>query len=143
MQVPSMNVHLTLASPAFARYTNETVFGGRWKRPQLSPRDRSIVTLSVLIARKQVIEMPFQLRFALDNGVNAAEVSEMIAHLAFYAGWGNAIAAAAVVGPIFAERGVGPDHAYATDVALLPLNEADEQQRAQTVKENFGEVAPA
>lgn len=142
MQDPLSNVDLMLTSPAFARYTNQTVLGGLWKRPQLSPRDRSIVTLSVLIARNQTIEMPFQFRFALDNGVKPAEISEMIAHLAFYSGWGNATAASAVLERTFAERGIGPDQVSAADVALLPLNEAAEQQRAQTVEQNFGEVAP-
>jgi 4-carboxymuconolactone decarboxylase len=40
-------------SPALARYTSSTLLGDLWKRPQLSARDRGIVTLSVLIARNQ------------------------------------------------------------------------------------------
>ncbi|OLL28576.1 4-carboxymuconolactone decarboxylase [Burkholderia sp. SRS-W-2-2016] len=142
MQDSTTGVDPTLASPAFARYTNQTVLGDLWKRPQLKARDRSVVTLSVLVARNQAIEMPFHFGLALDNGVKPAEISEMIAHLAFYSGWGNATAASAVVARVFAERGIGSDQASAAEVALLPLNEAAEQQRAQTVEENFGEVAP-
>ncbi|WP_342777871.1 carboxymuconolactone decarboxylase family protein [Paraburkholderia guartelaensis] len=72
MQTPLSQDDLAPVSPAFARYTNQTVLGGLWKRPQLSPRDRSIVTLSVLIVRNQTIEMPFYFRLALDSGVKPA-----------------------------------------------------------------------
>src|ERR1700742_2606888 len=82
-------------SPALGRYT-EDILGALWKRPQLSPRDRSIVTLSVLIARNQTVELPYHLNLALDNGVKPGEISEIITHLAFYSGWANATSAAGV-----------------------------------------------
>ncbi|MGF6444146.1 carboxymuconolactone decarboxylase family protein [Paraburkholderia youngii] len=142
MQEPSSLTDLKSVSPALEHYTTDTVLNGLWKRPQLSPRDRSIVTLSVLIARNQTVEMPFYSRLALDNGVKPAEISEIITHLAFYSGWANATAASAIVKPIFDERGIGIDQLPRADVALLPLNEVAEKQRAQTVEENFGAVAP-
>ncbi|RZF25592.1 4-carboxymuconolactone decarboxylase [Paraburkholderia sp. UYCP14C] len=142
MQEPSSLTDLKSVSPAFERYTTETVLNGLWKRPQLPLRDRSIVTLSVLIARGQTVEMPFQIRLALDNGVKPAEISEIITHLAFYSGWANATAASAIVKPVFDERGIGADQLPAAEVDLLPLNEVAEKQRAQTVEENFGAVAP-
>nr|WP_096031166.1 carboxymuconolactone decarboxylase family protein [Caballeronia fortuita] len=132
---------LKAVSPAFERYTTQTVLNGLWKRPQLSPRDRSMVTLSVLIARSQSVEMPFHIRLALDNGVKPSEISEMIAHLAFYAGWPNATAASGIAKLIFDERGIGSDQVAPADVAPLPLNEAAERQRAQMVEESFGAVA--
>ena len=58
-----------------------------WKRPGLSPRDRSVVTLAALIARNQTIELPKYLSLALDNGVKPREIAEIITHLAFYSGW--------------------------------------------------------
>lgn len=133
---------LKAVSPAFERYTAQTVLDGFWKRPQLSPRDRGIVTLSVLIARNQSVEMPFHIGLALDNGVEPAEISEMIAHLAFYAGWANATAASGIAKRIFDERGIGSDRVAPADVTPLPLNEAAERQRAQMVEESFGAVAP-
>lgn len=142
MQNPLSQDDLAVVSPAFARYTNQTVLGGLWSRSQLSRRDRSIVTLSVLIARNQATDMAFYLRLALDSGVRPAEISETITHLAFYSGWGNATAASAVAKQIYAERGIGPDQVPDADVGLLPLNEAAEHQRAQTVEENFGQIAP-
>ncbi len=77
-------------SPALDRYIREAIFGDLWQRPQLSPRDRSVVTLAVLISRYQTVELPFHLRRALDNGVKPREISEIITHLAFYSGLGNA-----------------------------------------------------
>ena len=80
-------------APALEKYRAGVVIGEVWRRPGLSPRDRSVVTLAALIARNQTAEMPFYLGLALDSGVKPSEVSEMITHLAFYAGWANALAA--------------------------------------------------
>ncbi|SAL55059.1 4-carboxymuconolactone decarboxylase [Caballeronia turbans] len=142
MQQPPSLADLKSVSPAFERYTTETLLNGLWKRPHLSPRDRSIVTLSVMIARGQTVEMPFQLRLALDNGVKPTEISEMIAHLAFYSGWANATAASSAVKEIFDERGIRANDVDPADATLLPINESAESQRAQMVQENFGAVAP-
>jgi 4-carboxymuconolactone decarboxylase len=133
---------LKSVSPAFDFYTNNTVLNGLWKRPQLSLRDRSIVTLSVLISRNQTVEMPFYFKRALDGGVTPAEIAEIITHLAFYSGWSNATAASFIVKQIFDERSIDIDQLSSADAALLPLDEAAEKQRAQTVGENFGGVAP-
>jgi 4-carboxymuconolactone decarboxylase len=73
-------------SPALEHYTTDVVLGDLWKRPQLSARDRSVVTLSVLIARNQSTELPFYLDLALDSGLKPGEISEIITHLAFYTG---------------------------------------------------------
>ena len=81
---------MRMVAPALEKYTQERLLGDVWKRPGLSVRDRSIVTLAALIARNQTIEMPFYLNLALDNGVKPREISEIITHLAFYSGWANA-----------------------------------------------------
>ncbi|WP_408121328.1 carboxymuconolactone decarboxylase family protein [Caballeronia grimmiae] len=86
--------------------------------------------------------MPFHFRFALDSGVRPAELSEIITHLAFYSGWANATAAAAIASHVFEERGIDASQIPAADAALLPLDEAAEKQRAQTVDANFGAVSP-
>jgi 4-carboxymuconolactone decarboxylase len=70
------NVDVRAVSPALDRYIREVVLGDLWQRPQLSPRDRSVVTLAVLIARNQTVDLPFHLRLALDNGVKAIEITE-------------------------------------------------------------------
>ena len=57
-----------------------------WKRPRLSPRDRSVVTPAALIARNQTIELPKYLSLALDNGVKPREIAEIITHSRFIPG---------------------------------------------------------
>jgi 4-carboxymuconolactone decarboxylase len=83
-------------APALEKYTQDRLLGDVWKRPGLSPRDRSVVTIAALIARNQTTELPYYLDLALDHGVKPREVSEIITHLAFYSGWGNAMSAVAV-----------------------------------------------
>jgi 4-carboxymuconolactone decarboxylase len=129
-------------SPALERYTRDRLFGDIWKRPDLSPRDRSIVTLAALIARNQTAQMPYYLNLALDNGVKPSEISEIITHLAFYSGWENAMSAVAITREVFRKHGIGPDQLPAASVEPLPLNEDAEKQRASSVEHNFGTVAP-
>ncbi|KAA1011506.1 4-carboxymuconolactone decarboxylase [Paraburkholderia panacisoli] len=129
-------------SPALERYTTDVVLGDLWKRPQLSTRDRSIVTLAVLIARNQSAEMPYYLDLALDSGLMPGEISEIITHLAFYSGWGNALAAVKVTKVVFERRGIDATQLAPACVDLLPFNEAAEPQ-LETAAQNFGAVAPA
>src|SRR5439155_6629645 len=109
-------------APALEAYTQNRLLGDVWKRPDLAPRDRSIVTLAALIARDQTIELPYHLNLALDNGVKPGEISEIITHLAFYAGWANAMSAVAVAKDVFAARNIGPEQLPAVAVTLLPIN---------------------
>ena len=129
-------------APALDKYAQERVLGDVWKRPGLSPRDRSVVTLAALIARNQSIEMPFYLGLALDNGVKPLEISEIITHLAFYAGWANAMSAVGVAKDVFAARNIGADQIPAVSPQLLALNEAAEADRAKRVGDQFGAVFP-
>ena len=113
-------------APALEKYTQGRLLGDVWKRPGLAPRDRGIVTLAALIARNQTIEMRYYLNLALDNGVKPREISEIITHLAFYSGWGNAMAAVAVAKDVFAQRKIGTDQLPAASPQLLPLDQADQ-----------------
>ncbi len=131
-----------MVSPALERYTQGLVRGDLWKRTDLSTRDRSIVTLAALIARNQTVEMPYYLDLALDNGVRPREISEIITHLAFYSGWGNAMSAVAVAKDIFAQRNISADQLPPASPTLLPLNQAAETERAARVGQQFGAVAP-
>jgi 4-carboxymuconolactone decarboxylase len=129
-------------SPALERYATDTLANGLWKRPGLAPRDRSIITVAAVISRNQTVLLPEQLRLALENGVKPAEISEIITHLAFYAGWGNAIAATAITKDVFAERGIGPDQLPRASVELLPLDEKAEADRTARVEESTGPASP-
>lgn len=129
-------------APALEAFTKDRLLGDVWKRPGLAPRDRSIVTLAALIARNQTIEMPYHFNLALDNGVKPREISEIITHLAFYAGWANAMSAVAVAKDVFAARNIGADQLPAASVTHLPINEASEAQRAVSVQDQFGSSFP-
>jgi 4-carboxymuconolactone decarboxylase len=129
-------------SPALAAYTQDKFLGELWKRPDLSPRDRSIATLAALIARNQTVQMDYYLNLALDSGVTPGEISEIITHLAFYSGWENAMSAAVIANDLFRKRGIGQALLPPASAELLPLNDAAEEQRASSVEQNFGAVAP-
>ena len=93
-------------APALARFGSEVLIGDLWQRTELSRRDRSIVTVAILIARNQPAELKHNVEVALDNDVTAAEISEIITHLAFYSGWPNAFSAVAVVSEVLRARGL-------------------------------------
>ena len=131
-----------MVAPALEKYRQDRLLGELWRRPGLAPRDRSIVTIAALIARNQTGEMPYYLNLALDNGVKAREISEIITHLAFYAGWANAMSAVSVAKEVFAQRKIGSDQLPAASPKLLPLDEAAEADRAARVGQQFGGVAP-
>ena len=138
--MPTVN-DITMVAPALERYAQGPL-ADLWKRPGLTPRDRSIVTVAALIARNQTIEMPHYFNLALDNGVKPGEISEIITHLAFYSGWANAMSAAAVARDVFAQRKIGTDQLPAASPKLLPLDKDAEEKRATAVGQQFGKVAP-
>lgn len=137
-----MSQDVKAVAPALENYTQGTLLGDVWKRPSLSARDRSIVTLAALIARNQTVEMAFYMNRALDNGVKPAEISETITHLAFYSGWANAMSAVTVAKDVFAARNIGTDQLPSAAPKLLPLDEAAENQRASLVGKQFESVSP-
>jgi len=85
-------------------YTGELLFRDLWLRPALTPRDRSLVTISVLIASGQVAQITYQLNRAMDNGLTKAQASEVLTQLAFYAGWPNVFSAIPMVKSVFEKR---------------------------------------
>jgi 4-carboxymuconolactone decarboxylase len=74
-------------APKLAEITDQVLFGDIWRRPQLSPRERSLATVAVLVALDRGEQLPFHLRRARDNGVSRDALAELVTHLAFYAGW--------------------------------------------------------
>jgi 4-carboxymuconolactone decarboxylase len=128
-------------SPALAKYDKEAI-QKLWDQPNLSKRDRSLVTVSALIARNQTVEIEHYLNLALDNGVTPAELSEIITHLAFYSGWSNAVSAINATKSVFMQRKVSLELLPKASPTLLPLNEKAEETRANNVEQQFGKVAP-
>lgn len=93
-------------APALAEITDNVLFGDVWKRPGLSPRDRSLITVATLIAQYRTNELPFHMKKAIDNGITREELAEVITHLAFYAGWPPASTAVAIARSVFQEKGI-------------------------------------
>jgi 4-carboxymuconolactone decarboxylase len=136
------NEDLAAVSPALERYRREALQANLWKRPQLSPRDRSIVTIAALIARNQTAEQAHYLGVALDNGVQPSELSEIITHLAFYAGWGSAMETVRLTRGVFEARGIASSTLPAASATLRPLDQQAEAERAALVESTVGPVAP-
>lgn len=91
-------------APTLVDLTDRVLFGEVWARPDLSPRDRSLVTLAALIALNRPDQLRSHLRRGLDNGLTQAEIVEAITHLAFYAGWPAAMSAATLAKTLFQEE---------------------------------------
>lgn len=91
-------------APKLAELTDNVLYGDIWERPELSKRDRSLVTVAALIALNRPDQLRSHLVRARENGVTQQEVVETITHLAFYAGWPNAVSAIAVAREVFEKK---------------------------------------
>jgi 4-carboxymuconolactone decarboxylase len=91
-------------SPKLAQLTADVLFGDVWERPDLSKRDRSMITVAMLTALYRTDQLRGHIRRALDNGVTQAEISEVITHAAFYAGWPTAANAVRIAKEVFDEK---------------------------------------
>jgi 4-carboxymuconolactone decarboxylase len=91
-------------SPSLDRYTRDVLFGEVWESTELSKRDRSLTTVAALVAGYRMNELPYHLKLALQNGVTKEELTGLITHLAFYAGWPSANSAVEVARTVFAEH---------------------------------------
>jgi 4-carboxymuconolactone decarboxylase len=85
-----------------AAFADKVLFNDVWQRLGLSPRDRSIVTVSALVSAYRHNELPHHLKRALDNGVTREELTELVTHLAFYAGWPAASTAIGILRQVLA-----------------------------------------
>jgi len=88
-------------APKLAELTDEVLFGDMWERAEISPRDRSLVTVAALIANGNTQQLPGHLNLARSNGLSETELAEVMIHLAFYAGWPRAISAILVAKDVF------------------------------------------
>ncbi|MFD8129948.1 carboxymuconolactone decarboxylase family protein [Streptomyces mirabilis] len=94
-------------APKLVELTDEVLFGDVWERPGLSPRDRSLITVTTLAALYRTEQLGNHLRLALANGLTKDELVEAITHLAFYAGWPSAMTAVTQLKDIVEGRNTG------------------------------------
>jgi 4-carboxymuconolactone decarboxylase len=91
-------------APKIVELTDDVLFADIWERPGLSKRDRSLITVTALIAMNRTEQLKFHIPNALKNGVTKDEVIETITHLAFYSGWPNAMSALQLAKELFTEE---------------------------------------
>jgi 4-carboxymuconolactone decarboxylase len=91
-------------TPELTELVNDPLYSKVWTDERLSPRDRSLVTVASLVSLHRPDELPAHLRRAIDNGVTVTEISALITHLAFYAGFPAAISAS-----VIAQQTLGDD----------------------------------
>lgn len=127
-------------APGLATLTDEVLFGDVWRRPELSPRDRSLVTISVLIATGKPAQLGGHLARALDNGVQPSEASGLLAHLAIYCGWPSAVSALDVYEQVYTARQV--DTAALRAVGPRLPAPASDAARARALNDELATVAP-
>ena len=102
-QTPAQRMYGDIA-PKFADLTDTVLYADVWERPGLNKRDRSLITVSALIAMNRPDQLRSHLQRARDNGVTEAELVETITHLAFYGGWPNAVTAIAIAKQVFKKK---------------------------------------
>ena len=91
-------------APKLAELTDQVLFDDVWERTELSKRDRSLITVAALIALNRPDQLRFHLGRAVENGVKEAELIEAITHLAFYAGWPNAMSGIMTAKQVFGTK---------------------------------------
>jgi 4-carboxymuconolactone decarboxylase len=91
-------------APKLVDLTDDVLFGDVWERPELSKRDRSLATVSALIAMNRPDQLRFHLGYAVQNGVKKEELIELITHLAFYSGWPNAMSAVMIAKEVLSKE---------------------------------------
>jgi 4-carboxymuconolactone decarboxylase len=93
----AVNEALAAVAPKFAQLTNDVVFDDLWRRPDLTPRDRSLVTIAALAAMGDNDQLEFYLRRGIESGLTGVQITEAVTHIGFYAGWGRATKAMTAV----------------------------------------------
>jgi 4-carboxymuconolactone decarboxylase len=121
-------------APALAGYTDDVLYGDVWKRPELSLRDRSLVTISALIAEGNTAQLKGHFNRALDNGVQPSEISGVITHLAFYSGWPKAVSSLAIAREVMETRGVKGE------AMQVPTTIPGDGKRTRIVRKDTGPV---
>jgi len=87
---------LAAVAPALVDLTDRVLYDEVWERPNLSKRDRCLVTIAALVAMYRPEQLRAHLGLGLKNGLTREEIGEALAHLAFYASWPSAIGASRI-----------------------------------------------
>lgn len=128
-------------APQLGRYTEEVLSDRLWAdQDRLSLRDRSLLTVSALVATARTDQLDPFVSTALNSGVTPEELSELVTHLAFYAGWPVALPAIDRIAAVLDDRGLTAD--VTLDPELLPYNDDSEAARLASVDATARPVSP-
>ena len=127
-------------APGLATLTDDVLFGDVWRRTELSPRDRSLVTISILIATGKPAQLAGHLGRALDNGVQPSEASGVLVHLAIYCGWPSAVSAIEIYDQVYTARKV--DTTTLRAVGPRSPAQAPDAAQAKALNDELRAVAP-
>lgn len=127
-------------APGMAALTDDVLYGDVWRRPDLSARDRSLITIGALIATGKTMPLAGHLGRALDNGLRPTEASGLLAHLAVYCGWPSAVAALDAYEQVYTARKIDTESLRAVG-PRLPVP-APDTARAKAATEALASVAP-
>jgi 4-carboxymuconolactone decarboxylase len=127
-------------APGMAALTDDVLYGDVWRRPGLSPRDRSLVTIAALIATGRTTPLAGHLGRALENGLRPTEASGLLAHLAIYCGWPSAVAALDAYEQVYTARKIDTA-ALRVESPRLPVPSSD-TARAKAASDALATVAP-
>lgn len=133
--------NMQMVAPGLAQYTDKTLFGDVWKQSTLSPRDRSLVTISALIALGRTAQLGPHLKRGLDNGLSPSVIGGIVKQLAFYTGWPNAVSAIDVIASVYRDRGIDTDKIASEPVALNAPAANDGARRVE-VDAGIGTIDP-
>ncbi len=133
----AVDTHVAPTAPALAELTNRVLFGDLWRRPELAPRDRSLVTMAALIAIGQPEQLPFHANRAMDNGLTRDEAAAVPTHLGFYAGWPRAMSAVPVLAKVFGDRAGAANVGGAPDETELRVVRSSVDEGFKGSSENF------
>jgi 4-carboxymuconolactone decarboxylase len=100
---PAAEKPLSHFAPKLVTLTDDVLFGDVWERSALCKRDRSLATITALIALRASEQLPFHLKRGIENGLTQEEIVELITHMAFYSGWPSAMSAIAIARKVFEE----------------------------------------
>ena len=113
-------------APKFAELNDDILFGEVWSRTdRLGLRDRSLVTITSLISQGITdSSLTYHLQTAKQNGITRSEISEIITHISFYAGWPKAWAAFRLAKDVWAEDSTADDAKAAFQQQMIfPIGE--------------------
>ena len=107
-------------APKFAELNDDVLFGEVWSREdKLNLRDRSIATISALMAQGLFPQLKSHLELGRKHGITKEEAVEIVTHIAFYSGWAKAWSAFPLINEVYTDDTIQEEHGGAFGMGEL------------------------